>query len=211
MDIRSQITQTNFTYTLLQCIKNKPLSQIKVKDIIDVSGMSSRTFYQHYQDTADLLQTIEDQLYHDFQRALDLDNAAIAKLGQIKQPLKKEDLIKVAEGLSKNTIDFFIKNQEKITLLTSDHGDIKFLNTLIRIANDVFEMRMEKINPNYKEVLAKQQSIPVTEVLQIFDATMINVVLQLINYNDELSPADMRRYIAGYLTRTPLEFLGLIP
>ena len=47
-------------------------------------------------------------------------------------------------------------------------------------------------------------------VLGIFDINIINVVLQLIKYNDELSPADMRRYIAGYLTRTPLQFLGLM-
>lgn len=210
MDIRSQITQTNFTYALLECMKNKPVNQIKVKDIIEISGMSSRTFYQHYQDTTDLLNKLEDSLYHDFQKALTMDSASVAHLNHTKQPTQ-DDLVQISENLSKYVVDFFIKNRDKISLLTSNNGDIKFLNTLIQIANDEFAKRMQKINPNYKEVLAKQQLIPVNEVLQIFDATMINVVLQLINYNDELSPADMRRYIAGYLTRTPLEFLGLIP
>ena len=47
-------------------------------------------------------------------------------------------------------------------------------------------------------------------IIDIFDRNIINIVMQLIRYNDELSPADMRRYIAGYLTRSPLQFLGLV-
>lgn len=211
MDIRSQITQTNFKHALVECMKKKPFIQLKVKDIIKVSGMSSRTFYQYYKDTFDLLNSLEDDIYQDFQTALKRDTKAVANLTEIKPPLPQNDLVKVAEGVSKYSINFFIKNQENLELLTSDHGDIKFLNTLIEMANKEFALRMKSLNPHYKEILAKEQAIPANEVLQIFDNNIINIVLQLIRYNDELSPAEMRRYIASYLTSTPLEFLGFLP
>lgn len=103
-----------------------------------------------------------------------------------------------------------MKNKTKPEILTSDNGDIRFFNKMVEYANKEFAVRMEKMNPNYKAILAQEQSLPPEMVLGIFDINIINVVLQLIKYNDELSPADMRRYIAGYLTRTPLQFLGLM-
>ena len=107
-------------------------------------------------------------------------------------------------------VSFFLKNKDKLEILTSDNGDIRFFNKMIEYANKEFAIRMEMMNPNYKAILAQEQTIPPDMVLGIFDINIINVVLQLIKYNDELSPADMRRYIAGYLTRTPLQFLGLM-
>jgi hypothetical protein len=103
-----------------------------------------------------------------------------------------------------------LKNKNKLEILISDNGDIRFFNKMVEYANKEFAIRMEMMNPNYKAILAQEQTIPPDMVLGIFDINIINVVLQLIKYNDELSPANMRRYIAGYLTRTPLQFLGLM-
>lgn len=207
MDIRTQTTKSNLKKALLQCMKEQAFNEIKVKDIILASGISSRTFYQYYKDTHALLLAVEDDILAEFNKALLADREAVNGIDHV---LSQDELIKVAENISKNSISFFLKNKDKLEILTSDNGDIRFFNKMIEYANKEFAIRMEMMNPNYKAILAQEQTIPLDMVLGIFDINIINVVLQLIKYNDELSPADMRRYIAGYLTRTPLQFLGLM-
>jgi AcrR family transcriptional regulator len=188
-------------------MKKQAFSEIKVKDIILASGISSRTFYQYYKDIHALLLAVEDDILAEFNKALLADRSAVNGIDHV---LSQGELITVAENISRNSISFFLKNKTKLEILTSDNGDIRFFNKMVEYANKEFAVRMEKMNPNYKAILAQEQSLPPEMVLGIFDINIINVVLQLIKYNDELSPADMRRYIAGYLTRTPLQFLGLM-
>lgn len=208
LDIRTQTTQTNFKRALLKCMAEKPFNELRTKDVIISSGMSSRTFYQYYKDNNALLQDLENDLYREFQKALLADRRAVAKQ---KKSLTQPNLVKLAEGVAKNTVYFFIRDRQELELLTSDHGDIRFINHLIKLANREFALRLTELNPHYQEVLAKEQSLPAGEVLYIFDSNIINVILQLIRYNDQLSPADMRHYIGDYLDSTPLEFLGLLP
>lgn len=208
LDIRTQTTQTNFKRALLKCMAQKPFSELRTKDVIISSGMSSRTFYQYYKDNNALLADLENDLYQEFQKALVADRKAVAKR---KKSLTQSNLVKLAEKVAKNTVNFFIRDRQVLELLTSDHGDIRFINHLVELSNQEFSLRLAKLNPHYQEVLAKEQSIPAGEVLYIFDSNIINVILQLIRYNDQLSPADMRQYICNYLTSTPLQFLGLLP
>lgn len=208
MDIRTQTTQSNLKNALLKCIKNQPFSKIKVKDVILTSGISSRAFYQYYKDTQDLLLAIETDLLTDFNKALRADSDAVD--GIVDHNLTQTELVRVAENISKHSIDFFLRNKSKLEILTSDNGDIRFFNKMVEFANQEFTKRLKKMNPNFQAVLKKEQAIPPDMIVDIFDWNIINIVLKLIRYNDELSPADMRRYIADYLTRTPLQFLGLI-
>lgn len=208
LDIRTQTTQLNLKNALLKCIQNQPFSTIKVKDVILTSGISSRTFYQYYKDTQDLLLAIETDLLTEFNEALRKDSDTVN--GTIDHALTQWELVKIAENISKHSIDFFLRNKNKLEILTSDNGDIRFINKMVKAANQEFAKRMKKMQPNYQTILENEQAIPPDMVLDIFDRDVINIVLRLISYNDELSPADMRRYIAGYLTRSPLQFLGLV-
>lgn len=208
MDIRTQTTQLNLKSALLKCMQSQPFSKIKVKDVILTSGISSRTFYQYYKDTQDLLLAIETELLTEFNKALRADSDAVK--GTIDHALTQMELVKIAENISKNSIAFFLRNKVKLEILTSDNGDIRFFNMMVEYANREFTKRMEKMSPDYQAILKKEQAIPPYMIIDIFDRNIINIVMQLIRYNNELSPADMRRYIAGYLTRSPLQFLGLV-
>jgi len=154
------------------------------------------------------LLAIETDLLTEFNEALRKDSDTVN--GTIDHALTQWELVKIAENISKHSIDFFLRNKNKLEILTSDNGDIRFINKMVKAANQEFAKRMKKMQPNYQAILENEQAIPPDMVLDIFDRDVINIVLRLISYNDELSPADMRRYIAGYLTRSPLQFLGLV-
>lgn len=88
--------------------------------------------------------------------------------------MSQDELIKVAENISKNSISFFLKNKDKLEILTSDNGDIRFFNKMVEYANKEFAIRMEMMNPNYKAILAQEQTIPPDMVLGIFDPELSN-------------------------------------
>lgn len=50
MDIRVTNTKNRLVEALLTCLEEKSVYELKVKDIIEVSGVSTRTFYQYYAD-----------------------------------------------------------------------------------------------------------------------------------------------------------------
>lgn len=60
MDIRITNTKNNLVAALLTCLEEKSLRELKVKDIIKVSGVSTRTFYQYYSDVNSLVNDVED-------------------------------------------------------------------------------------------------------------------------------------------------------
>lgn len=207
MDIRTQTTQANFRRALLKCMMEKPFNELRTKDVIISSGMSSRTFYQYYKDNNALLLDLENDLYADFKKALLADRRSVARKNKA---LTANNLIKLAEAEAHHAVDFFIQNRQELELLSSDHGDIRFVNHMVEMVNQEFPIRLTKLNPHYPEAAAHRQGIPAPEVLRIFSSNLVNIILQLIHYFDELSPADMRHYLADYLTKSPLEFFGLL-
>ncbi len=58
-------------------MKKQAFSEIKVKDIILASGISSRTFYQYYKDIHALLLAVEDDILAEFNKALLADRSAV--------------------------------------------------------------------------------------------------------------------------------------
>ena len=47
---RTVLTKRIFKETLMDLMKEKPISKITIKEICDLADMSRSTFYLHYQD-----------------------------------------------------------------------------------------------------------------------------------------------------------------
>lgn len=73
---RVLVTKKILTESLLQLMKEKPISKISIKEICDLSEMSRSTFYLHYQDQFELLTDIENEvLEKSFESLVDLGGA----------------------------------------------------------------------------------------------------------------------------------------
>ena len=59
---RTVLTKRIFKETLMDLMKEKPISKITIKEICDLADMSRSTFYLHYQDQYDLLEDIEKEV-----------------------------------------------------------------------------------------------------------------------------------------------------
>ena len=73
---RILVTKKILKDSLMELMKEKPISKISIKEICDLSEMSRSTFYLHYQDQFELLADIEKEVLENTEKALgNLDNA----------------------------------------------------------------------------------------------------------------------------------------
>ena len=58
-DARVRYTKMRIREAFLQCLKEKPVSRITVKELCDLAEINRATFYTHYSDPFDLLEKLE--------------------------------------------------------------------------------------------------------------------------------------------------------
>ena len=65
-DRRVRKTKRLLRSALTDLLKEKPIQEIKVREIADMVDINRGTFYQHYRDVYDMLNSIEDEIFIDF-------------------------------------------------------------------------------------------------------------------------------------------------
>ena len=63
MDLRVKRTKTNIINAFLRLCAKKPPERITVKELADLAEINKATFYLHYKDIYDLLETLENDLF----------------------------------------------------------------------------------------------------------------------------------------------------
>lgn len=103
----------------MSLLAQKPIQSISVKELCERAGINRSTFYAHYTDLHDLLQQIEDEMFAEFEKALDtlyhLDATApepVAVTTEVFQCLKD--------------------NSDLCTVTLSDYGDKAFALKLLQ-------------------------------------------------------------------------------
>ena len=113
-DIRVQNTKNNLIAALLSCLEDKSFHKLKVKDIIDKAGVSTRTFYQYYSDVNDLLRDTEDGFITEYLKNVEKDRDS---LGDLDLDVPFEDQLETILNATKNTIEFCYAHKKEIQLL----------------------------------------------------------------------------------------------
>ena len=70
-DRRARRTRRLLKESLLELMQEKPFSQISVRDVTERADVNRTTHYLHYTDTAQLLQSVEEELLAEAQTLID--------------------------------------------------------------------------------------------------------------------------------------------
>ncbi len=118
-DHRTRVTRMLIRRAFMSLLAQKPIQSISVKELCERAGINRSTFYAHYTDLHDLLQQIEDEMFAEFEKALDtlyhLDATApepVAVTTEVFQCLKD--------------------NSDLCTVTLSDYGDKAFALKLLQ-------------------------------------------------------------------------------
>ncbi len=71
-DARVRYTQKVLKEALLQLLREKPVNRVTVRELCELAELNRATFYSHYRDCFDLLESIENELVAEFRKSLRL-------------------------------------------------------------------------------------------------------------------------------------------
>ncbi|RYI27667.1 TetR/AcrR family transcriptional regulator, partial [Bacillus infantis] len=123
MDRRKKYTIMVLKDSLMKLLKDKQISYITVKEICSLADINRSTFYSHYTDQYDLLDTIEDEIIQDMQGYMSQYNFE-----------KEDQALQMIEKL----LEYFASKHEVCTTLLNEKTNTTFETKVINFAHQVF-------------------------------------------------------------------------
>lgn len=123
---KTRYTRKALQDSLMELMKEKPISKITIKEICENADINRTTFYAHYKDQYDLLEQIENETLE----------WAKEKITKILESTKKSEVIKILEGI----FEYFTENNNHIQVLMSEQGDIDFQKKVFTLIYEQCDM-----------------------------------------------------------------------
>lgn len=122
-DNRVILTKKMIRHSFLQLLKEKSIDHISVKEVCEKAGINRGTFYIHYKDIYDLLNTIEEELYKEFKTAL----FSISPIENNVNPFE----------LTAGIFECVKDNADICAIILGENGDKNFMRKLIELGKEV--------------------------------------------------------------------------
>lgn len=123
MDARTRYTQRVIRDAFMHLLVERSVEKVTVSDICRIAEINRATFYRHYANQYELLETIEEE-----------------KLAKIREAAVHEDDIDAAILCVVRTL---YAEQEEWRLLLGDHGDSRFSSRISALFADRFKPQMK--------------------------------------------------------------------
>ena len=136
-DSRVRRTKKLIRQGLVELSRTKSISKITVKELTDNIDINRGTFYLHYKDVCDLVESVENELYDEF-------NSQISALDS--QQLLKHP-IDVCEAFCAH----FHQHMDLYSTLLGEHGDAQFAFKIGELLNEKVYELFKNIFPNMDE------------------------------------------------------------
>ena len=124
-DRRVRKTKQSIRQGLINLMKKKKLSEITVTELTELVDINRATFYHHYRDIYDLFESIENELYDEFEHTLNKYNLNEQIRGKQTSPARQAPL-----PLFLEVFQFLASHSELTMLLLSDKGDSEFIEKI---------------------------------------------------------------------------------
>ncbi len=106
-------TRRSLREGLLKLLEEKPIHEISVKELTELADVNRGTFYFHYQDIYDLLGSMEDAFFEQFDRTLS------------ENPVRgSEDGYPYLHAI----FSFLAENRDFCRIMLGPHGDMQFVD-----------------------------------------------------------------------------------
>ncbi|WP_343342929.1 TetR-like C-terminal domain-containing protein [Terrisporobacter petrolearius] len=126
-DRRIRKSKESLKQSLINLMKEKPINNITVKELVLAADLNRSTFYNYYCDIPDMLEKLETELYNEFIRILEL---------HVIKDHKTHDLYKEAHEFIEDMCDVINESADFCQCIFSQNGDISFLFKLEELVED---------------------------------------------------------------------------
>ncbi|WIV19398.1 TetR/AcrR family transcriptional regulator [Paenibacillus polygoni] len=164
--------------SILTLLEEKEIHQITVTDICKRADVNRGTFYAHYKDPHDLLQTMEDELFHKIVKYID------------ETPVNE-----YSDSLLLNVLELISENRALCKILFCRQRDNKLLDKLIVIASKAdLEQISEEFSKSYSHYYMRYIVCGCIAIVQTWlendlpesPSEIVKIInsVSTINYND---------------------------
>ena len=122
-DRRARRSRKLLKESLLELMKRKSFSDISVRDVTDAADMNRATFYLQYSGTAELLQSVEEDLLAEIQSLVDAhmqETFAVGSVAPVFEPV----------------LDFAVEHRETCTILFASSEASGFFQAIQRLVHE---------------------------------------------------------------------------
>ena len=121
-DSRVRRTKKLIRQGLVELSKTKSVNKITVKELTDRVEINRGTFYLHYKDVYDLVDSIENELYDSFNTVI----SSVTSIQVIKHPIEVCELF----------CNHFHEQVDAYSMLLGKHGDAEFAHRIGELFNE---------------------------------------------------------------------------
>ena len=104
--------------TFIDMVKNTPVEDIQVKELVQLAGVSRSTFYVYYDSIWDILQEIEDEFF--------------ASALEIKKPVLEGRETPDSDKIPQEIYQYLLSQVDVMEALTAREGDASYLSTWMK-------------------------------------------------------------------------------
>ena len=137
-DYRVVLTKKMFRQALTSLLMKNPLPSITVKELCEAAEVNRGTFYSHYKDIYDLMDSIKKEMFDELKITLE-------EMQNVREIKKGDSPFSIYFSL----FDFFVKNSDMCTILLGENSDRRFVNQLLDMGQEVC---IQIYRPKYPQV-----------------------------------------------------------
>jgi AcrR family transcriptional regulator len=180
---KTRYTRTVIRDSLLELMKQRPVTGITVKEICALADVSRPTFYAHYKDQYALLQSIEDETFAYFENV-------VFVIGSKK--LSKREIALFIEGV----LQHIENDSNSVQVLLSENGDTGFQRKFFRR----FITHLQCVMKNYSEKTFDEKKIEYYSVFVVHG--IIALVRHWLKSNMNIPKTELARILADLICVT---------
>jgi AcrR family transcriptional regulator len=139
LDRKTRYTRKVLGDSLVELMKDKPVTKITIKELCENADINRTTFYAHYRDQYDLLHQIEEETFTCIEDILDKYDGRHSK----------QEILE----MTKEIFNFIAGNSYSVQTLLGENGDIGFQKKLFRRF-----MRKEQVIKYFPEKSIKDEA-----------------------------------------------------
>ena len=182
---RSQITEEVLIQSLKKLVMKKPFEKITIRDITDEAGLIRPTFYNHFKDKYDLLETI---FYRD---VIEPSNFLI-----------ENNMFYDALRLILKNIEADRKFHRRL-MRNDSNGNMRVI--VINCFKKMMRFAVERINPEY---IAKSEIVTPETVAEYYANTLLFVMEKWLGLEEEISADEVADVLVKVSNEPLSRFLG---
>lgn len=166
--------------SLIELLQDNEIHEITVTDICKKADINRGTFYTHYKDAYDLLQSIEDELFD-----------------QIMQYVMENPIEKHLDTLLLNVFELISQNRSLCKILFCKQRGSKILDRILYIAHKINldkVIKSSKVDEVYLDYLIRYSIGGILSIIQTWlendlkesPADLVNFLNNVVNYKHQL-------------------------